>query len=721
LTSTQTSFSSTGAGQNIVTIAAPATVSIAAGTATNNELIYNSTAPASLTGTGGSISGFSIYGYGASASGVVNMANIPAAFTAIDVVAAQTATSQGFTNVVPGTRLFIDGFPAITNATGVATGSNSVTYTTTGTTGASNSLSLTLGFAPTATSSVSNGFTTNSLTLQDANTTQAVANGIGTLNVSSNASNIGQAHTITTLNDSSLSALNITGNAGLIIGTIGNDVATSLTINDTHTGTGVSRFGTTAFTDASLTAITLTGTGAINSAAVANSTFGTITLNNATTGVGQSNFTITNNNTSSVGGSTAAASGYTINTLNDANLSSLTLLGSQPVSIGTISGDTSTLLSITNNSGNAAVTSFIDTLSDTNLTSLSFAGTGNTTITSLTATSAATTLVIQDTNTGTTTIPTLVDNAATSEVITTAATGTLTIGGTMSGTTLTAVTHTGAALTSVTLSGNINYQANAMAGAAIVVNAGSDNSTVNLTVTNTNNSNSLTANSFTLGNGNNTINLGAHNANTVRATVSVGTGVDTVILGQGGYTVTYGTHSSAIADTLTLGTAAQVINTTPALITVNGWNLSNSSTSGDKMNFTIAAFTTTNTLFGMTTAGGANSAVTAGTTPVLANFPVAVGGNMPVGNIFSFGSTVYNAASLQTYIQTQQPILTSPGSTNASFLALATYSDGVHVELIRLLAAGSLVGATVTDYIDLVGTSMTNVITSINANGFGFI
>jgi len=360
-------------------------------------------------------------------------------------------------------------------------------------------------------------------------------------------------------------------------------------------------------------------------------------------------------------------------------------------------------------------------MSDTSLSSLSFAGTGNTYFNSLTATSGNGTFIIQDTNTGTTTIPTLVDNAVTSEVITTGSTGTLTIGGTMSGLTLLPITHTGAAITSLTLSGNVNYQASAMAGTAIVVNGGSDNATVNLTVTNANNSASLTANSFTLGNGNNTINLGAHNANTVRATVSVGTGQDTVILGQGGYTVTFGAHSVNVPDTLTMSS----VPASPTLVTINGWNLSNSSSTGDKLNFSVGGNTTNVNVFlsEQTTAGTLPIAVVAGATPVLANFPIAVSGAMPIGNIFSFGSTVYSASSLQTYIRAQAPTFTT--AINGSFIGLATFSDGVHVELISTGAAGNantdLRNAVVTDWIDLVGTSMTNVISSINANGFGFV
>jgi len=313
----------------------------------------------------------------------------------------------------------------------------------------------------------------------------------------------------------------------------------------------------------------------------------------------------------------------------------------------------------------------------------------------------------------------LVDNAATSEVITTAATGTLTIGGTMSGTTLTAGTHTGAALASISLAGNINYQASALANSVLAVNGGQDNNTVNLTVTAGNTSTNNLLNFITLGNGNNNINLSAMTTTGARMAVTLGTGQSTVSLGASGYNVTFGTHSASVPDTLNI--SAVTAGSANLQTVTAGWNLSNSSTTGDKLNFSVGGIGGVNTIRGVTVAGADNSAVTAGTTPVLANFPIAVGGTMPVGNIFSFGSTVYNRSSLETYVKAQAPTFTTTGTTAAAFLGLATYSDGVHVELIQIGNAANLAGATVIDLVDLVGTSITNTITSVNANGFGFI
>jgi len=734
-TGAQSFAGSTSTGKNLVWVNNPITTSIAGGTYTNaadsttNEIVWDAAgrgAGLGLTTGTGTLTGFSVLGLGPTANGVFDLSSMTGINAVELFVDSATARTITISKAASGTSLSINQAPLVGSA---------YTFQYNTTTGATDAVTVNLGISTTKLevtsglqASTAAAFTVPALTLQDnavsASTGLSAPVGLGNVTINGFATTAANNHTITTLTDTRLSTLNVTGTAGVIITTLASDTAASFTLNDTHTG-GTAAAGTriTNFTDGSLTSLTLSGTGAINGLAAAAGTFtvNALNLNNAAGTVGVSSFTVTNNNSSSVSATTAVASSYAINTLTDVGLSSLTLAGSQTVNIASIAGDTSTVLSITNNAGNSAVTSFINDINDTSLSSLSIAGTSNTNLTSLTATNGAGTLIIQSTNTGTTTIPTLVDNAATSEVITTGSTGTLTIGGTMAGTTLTPVLHTGASLTNLTLSGNINYQASAMAGAAIVVNGSSDNSTVNLTVTNVNNSTSLTANSFTLGNGNNTINLGAHSANTVRATVSVGTGQDTVVLGQGGYTVTYGAHSTAVPDTLTIGTAAQAINAAPTLITVNGWNLSNSSSTGDKLNFTVLAFTGANAITAMTAAGGANSALAAGATPVLVNFPIAVAGTMPVGNIFSFGSTVYSAGSLLTYINAQRPTLTNNGGGNGSFIGLATFSDGVHVELIRLTNVADLSTATVTDYIDLVGTSMTNVISSINANGFGFV
>ena len=104
---TKQSFTSTGTGQDIITIAAAATKAIAAGTASNNVLVWNGTsAPSTMLSTGGSTTGFSILGIGTLVtSGVFNMASYGSTFTAIDLRAGATGASQNVTGVTPGVSL----------------------------------------------------------------------------------------------------------------------------------------------------------------------------------------------------------------------------------------------------------------------------------------------------------------------------------------------------------------------------------------------------------------------------------------------------------------------------------------------------------------------------------------------------------------------------------------------------------------------------------------
>ena len=122
---------------------------------------------------------------------------------------------------------------------------------------------------------------------------------------------------------------------------------------------------------------------------------------------------------------------------------------------------------------------------------------------------------------------------------------------------------------------------------------------------------------------------------------------------------------------------------------------------------------------GETVAGTTTAALTIASVPTIVAFPIAVSGNLPVGNIFNFGTTVYSASSLASYVGGQTTVFGNTPSAGA-FLGLVTYSDGVHLNLIRITAAQ--VGFTnanvaILDMVDLVGTS----ITSVNANGFGFV
>jgi len=172
-------------------------------------------------------------------------------FNAIDVTAAP-AGALTFTNVAHDASLSID-----------YSISTALTYQAADTKGLSDVVTVNL-VTPTTTA----GITVTSLTMQDANSV-----GIGTLNFVSNGT-AGNVNIITTLIDSGLSQLNVSGVDGLTIGTLNEGTtsgatataATSFTINNTSSGTvkiggtaGANGIG--AFTDSALGNLTFTGTG----------------------------------------------------------------------------------------------------------------------------------------------------------------------------------------------------------------------------------------------------------------------------------------------------------------------------------------------------------------------------------------------------------------------------------------------------------------------------
>jgi len=489
---TRTSFLSTSTGQDVVTIALPATKSITAGTAPNDVLIWNAAAPTSLTGAGGTISNFSILGYGTAASGTFNMASMGSAFTAIDLLGGSTTSSQGFSSVNPGTTLYIDGLAA-------AGQTNTVTYNITGTTGSTATLPLILGFGPTATSSVSSGFTINGLTLTDSAATQAVTNGIGTLTVTSNASLAGQAHTITTLTDASLSTINVSGSAGLLISNFTN-AATSLTFNNNSTSTlasGINATGTNWAQD-SLTSLTLSGTGV--------TAFGTLRDNAST-------LTINQNNTNSTN--------PVITALTDTNMAQLTVNGTGALTITTDTIAAATFTAITNNSSGLLT---VGTLATTAATNLSLGGTGPITISTLNAIAGpVSSFTITDSDSGAVNIPTVTPVNATllTQTFINSGNGTLTVGATAN--------VIGTSTTTLNLIGNVAYSTSGTSTASglATITANSDNANINITSTHAGG----TALNVQYGNGTNSYTNTGVTAVGQNNRVTVGTGANTISLG----------------------------------------------------------------------------------------------------------------------------------------------------------------------------------------------
>ena len=227
LNATQTTFTG-GAGQDVITIGAVATQAIAAGSASNNELVWAAAAPA---GGVGNVTGFSTLGTNDLTSGTFDMSQLPG-YTSLAVHGA--AGDIVFNNVTAGTPLSIDAdiVPAITVQNADSTG-------------ASDSITLRFGAATTPELGI------DQLTLQD-----HVGAGIGTVNMISYASSGFSSNIIGTLTDANLTTLNLSGNCTVYVASDIADVATSVTINNsagTHTSSFVS------LTDNFLTTLSFSG------------------------------------------------------------------------------------------------------------------------------------------------------------------------------------------------------------------------------------------------------------------------------------------------------------------------------------------------------------------------------------------------------------------------------------------------------------------------------
>ena len=303
----------------------------------------------------------------------------------------------------------------------------------------------------------------------------------------------------------------------------------------------------------------------------------------------------------STGYSSTVGSKNTINTLTDAGLSTLNLSGGYGLLVSNAVTPTSTAVTINNVSTSIVSPNLSMSLADNSLTQLNLSGSASTTIGTLTdsaptisiadtssaaqiittaTVSSATTLNVTNSAGGALSIPTLTDTAVTTEKITNSGAGSLVIG---------ATAHAGAALTSLTYSGNVTDTVTAISGTSTIkVSGTTNNSPVSLTFsgvtaagktvtvalgdgsdTVTFSAASVGTHNVTLGNGNNTFSETATVAGAINLTV--GSGANTVTIGTAasntyGYsTFTAAAHSGV--DSVSIGAAGTAyFNNTPTLV-----------------------------------------------------------------------------------------------------------------------------------------------------------
>ena len=496
---TQTFTGSTGS--DIISLAGNASKAITAGSNATNEVILTAASGTyTAAGFGKYVTGFQILGVNDATATDANTYDLHGIFTgfkSIDLQSSMTA-AQTFNGVASGTFLFIDSAQTNTISYVLYTASSTASVTTT-----------------LNTSVATAGITVNNLTLNDINN-DGVATATFLSNaktsVFTNASSAAQTNHITTLTDTGLTAINISGNAALDIGTISLGQpgqatpvgVASFTITDTSTGfdnTGsvhvASTIGSTSFTDDTLGSLTFAGSNNVTMANVVDNNAVNLTVTNSGTGAATITLLSTDAN-----GAHAQANG----------LSNVTFSGSGAISIGTIqygaaTGTNTAALTFTN-SGTGSVS----------IGALDYNGSTNTLGTSTTSLTLA---------------------------------GNIKLG--LDATTLAADLAANAGVTMSATSG-------------VTVAAGTDNSHINLVLTG---AAAGSTDTVTLGNGNNVLVENTAVSSTV--SITVGTGSNYIDVSHntaaGSYSVTLGAHTSSGPDeilTSEIGTtaAATAINTT---------------------------------------------------------------------------------------------------------------------------------------------------------------
>jgi hypothetical protein len=265
-----------GTGADTVTITVSPTKVIDGGAGSDN-LIFAGAGSLLSTLNGPNVQNFETLTT-ASASGIIDLANLTGSkFTSI-VSSSVTTNSVEIDSVTPGTSLTISSNPSSANAlTGTYTAGTTI-YQTSNFTGAATAVTVTLagGTPATNTSAGTIGFVTDGVNLRDA--TGSV--GLGTVNIVSDASVGGGLHTITTLTNPNMSALNITGTGGLVITNL-TDNAGSLDITDNHSGSGASKI--TSLVAPNIASLSYAGSAAYAIDGLTTNVVPTLTISNSNT------------------------------------------------------------------------------------------------------------------------------------------------------------------------------------------------------------------------------------------------------------------------------------------------------------------------------------------------------------------------------------------------------------------------------------------------------
>jgi S-layer protein len=358
-------------GQDVITISdltqAGAFKGIAAGSATNNELILDGGAYGLTAAQAAKLTGFQTIGLTNTVTSVsgINLAVLDATARTVDFIGnvANTAVGQSIalTGAAKGAAISIDASYTSGTAASAATGTVAVAGTDAITvnyadfSGSTDSTTITLGAATNAKAII-----VDALNLADAN-----GNGIGTLTFVSNDSGYAPAvigaiapntgNIIGTLGDnggsSGLNTLNVSGTGALTINTLV-DNSTTFTLNNTDAAAGGVTIGN--FGETGLGNLSFTGSG--------NSTISLMTDANAT-GLSISN---TGTGLASIGTLTAALSSLTLSgniALGQATTAN-PLLGLQDSAVTgvTVSGATDNAHVTVNLSGTTAAASVTDTI-----------------------------------------------------------------------------------------------------------------------------------------------------------------------------------------------------------------------------------------------------------------------------------------------------------------------------------------------------------------------
>jgi S-layer protein len=262
-----------GTGADTVTVSVSPTKVIDGGAGTSDNFIFAGAGSLLSTLSGPNVQNFETLT--AAGTGIIELANLTGSkFTNI-VTSNRTAGSIEIDSVTPGTPLTISSSSAATDGTADA---GTTIYQTSNFTGAATAVTVTLsGFSPpTNTSAGTIGYVTAGVNLRDA--TGSV--GLGTVNIVSDASVGGGLHTITTLTNPNMSALNITGTGGLVITNL-TDNAGSLDITDNHSGSGASKI--TTLTAANIASLSYAGSASYAIDTLAGNVVPTLTISNSNT------------------------------------------------------------------------------------------------------------------------------------------------------------------------------------------------------------------------------------------------------------------------------------------------------------------------------------------------------------------------------------------------------------------------------------------------------